>query len=149
VPEKISIGSGVCAELGLQVKHITYNVEQYCTTEKNNYEAALLAYNVAALGLEEIDKTLVERQLEGYWLNGEWYPPVPDAYFGWEDGIFQPLTKEMILGEGGYYERESAIIYHPTAVHNLVSQLNIDILYQDLINAEKIFINAIDILLKA
>ena len=149
VPEKISIGSGVCAELGLQVKHITYNVEQYCTTEKNNYEAALLAYNIAALGLEEIDKKLVERQLEGYWSNGEWYPPTPDAYFGWEDGIFQPLTKEMILGEGGYYERESAIIYHPAAVHNLVSQLNIDILYQDLINAEKIFINAIDILLKA
>jgi hypothetical protein len=34
LPEKISIGSGVCAELGLQVKHLTYSVEQYCKLAK-------------------------------------------------------------------------------------------------------------------
>lgn len=150
LPEKISIGSGVCAELGLQVKHLTYSIEQYCKAEKQNYEDAFLAYSQACLGLIDIDKETVRLQIEGGWdEDNNIIDPVEDTYFIWEDGNFYMVTDNQIMSEGGYYERESVTIYHPQSVDLIASQATLDDLYDDLIDYEQKFITAIETLLDA
>lgn len=58
VPDYISIGSGVCAEIGMQVRDITYQVESFPVVKEqlDKYTAALLQYSLLALNLKEIDK---------------------------------------------------------------------------------------------
>lgn len=58
IPSYISLGSGVCAELGLQVREITYSIEkdEPVKTLKMNYDKALLAYHTATTGLKQIPK---------------------------------------------------------------------------------------------
>lgn len=150
VPEKISIGSGVCAELGMQVKHLTYSVEQYCKTQKQAYEEALLNYNIARLGLVKIEKEDVYRQIYGGWdSDNNIIEPVEDTYFVWENDNFYVATPTQIMGEGGYYERESVTIYHPQSVDLIASQTTLDDLYKTLTRCEKDFIEAIETLLEA
>ena len=58
LPSYISIGSGVCAELGLQIRNITYNIEndEPIFSLKAEYDNALLAYQTASTGLVKIPK---------------------------------------------------------------------------------------------
>lgn len=150
VPEKISIGSGVCAELGMQVKYLTYSIEDYCPVERQNYYDALLAYDTKVLGLEEIEKSTVKNQLSGYYdKDDNWHDPIPDGYFVWKEDHFIPATKDEILGEGGYLNRDSVTIYHPADPNTLASQTTLDDLYSDLQEAEADFIAAIEVLLEA
>lgn len=148
-PETISIGSGVTAELGMQVKFLTYSVEEYCPTEKKEYMAALMNYSKAVLGLEEISKEQIEKQLNGYFdEEGHPVPAVDDEYFIWKDDNFYVLTKGELIGEGGYLFRD-VIIYHPAAADLLASQATIDNYYETLQLKEELFIQAIEILLDA
>lgn len=135
LPEFISIGSGVSAELGMQVKYITYSVEQYCTTEKKEYEAALMNYSLATLGLEEIDKADIRL-------------PSDDEFFIWKDDNFYVLQDYELSGEGGYLYRDVPI-YHPLPVEQLASQATIDTYWDELLAAEEKFITAIETLLDA
>lgn len=139
IPEFISIGSGVSAELGMQVKYLTYNVEQHCELEKQNYLDAVLAYKQACLNLEEISKEDIINQLENN---------IQDEYFIWKDEHFYLITDGELNGEGGYLFRDINI-YHPTTLDKIVSQSTLDQLYDRMIEAEKIFINRIDALLEA
>lgn len=150
LPEKISIGSGVCAELGMQVKHLTYSIEQYCSTQKNEYDKALLIYNKARLGLEKIDKKIVKEQINGGWnADNNRIDPKEDTYFIWENDNFYTVTDTQIMAEGGYLERESVIIYHPQPVELIASQTTLDEYYDTLLQKEKDFIEAIETLLDA
>ena len=135
IPEFISIGSGVCAELGMQVKYITYSVEQYCTTEKKEYEKALMDYSLACLGLEEIDKSEIKL-------------PSTDEFFIWKDDNFYVLQDYELSGEGGYLYRDVSI-YHPTPLERVASQATIDDYWNALVEAETKFIAAIEALLDA
>ena len=148
-PKTISIGSGVTAELGMQVKFFTYSVEEYCPTEKKEYMAALMNYSKAVLGLEEISKEQIEKQLNGYFdEKGHPVPAVDDEYFIWKDDNFYVLTKGELIGEGGYLFRD-VVIYHPAAADLLASQATIDNYYETLQLKEELFIQAIEILLDA
>ena len=43
IPDNITIGSGVCAEIGFQVKYLTYELEDYCSNVKD-YEQCYFDY---------------------------------------------------------------------------------------------------------
>lgn len=139
IPNKISIGSGVSAELGLQVKYITYILEKYCPTEKANYDKALIAYHCAALGLEPIEASVVENQIA----NG-----TIDTYFIWKNTGFSSLEDYEILGEGGTIANKTQM-YHVVSPDKVANQATIDLQKEKLDEAEEAFIAALQALLEA
>lgn len=173
MPDKISIGSGVCAEIGLQVKYIDYSVEKYCKDKKDNYENALKNYMVAVFGLETISKDDVKKKINQNTTNpdttdqdtadqnitnpnttnpdtpGQNTPnqniPDQDTFFVWENNNFRHLDKDEIINE---YLKRDVIFYHPI-LDGFASQSNIDDLYSKLLESEVAFLEAIQPLLDA
>ena len=133
IPDKISIGSGVCTEIGLQVKYIDYSVEEYCEEKKNNYENALKNYMAAAMGLEIISKNDVRENIDKY------------IFFIWENNNFRYIEKDDIINE--YLERN--VIFAHSLQDRFVSQSKIDELYSKLLESEGEFLKAIQSLLDA
>ena len=131
IPEMISIGSGVSAEIGLQVKHVQYNVEDYCKVEYNEYMAALMAYQLAAIGLiiSNVTKDTIKSN---------------ESYYVWEDIGFKRLTTVLQVENALAHKY---LIY--TANLETVSPENVDALYNAMIIAETNFINKIQEKLKA
>lgn len=143
IPDKISIGSGVCAEIGLQVKYIDYSVEQYCEKEKNDYENALKNYMIAVFGLKIISKDEVKEKINQNTTNPD--TTDQDTFFVWENNNFRHLDKDEIINE--YLERD-VIFYHPI-LDGFASQSKIDELYSKLLESEVAFLEAIQPLLDA
>lgn len=130
LPESISIGSGVCAELGLQVKFVTYNVEQYCETEKLAYERALMNYNLAVLGLEEVkDKSEM--------LNSETIDT--DMYYIWTDDNFYTINGQLEIEE---YAARTTPVYKISDTYASAATIQ-DLYNNHLIPAEKAFLDKI------
>lgn len=134
IPDKISIGSGVCSEIGLQVKYIDYSVEQYCQAEKDAYERALKNYTAAVTGLTTITKDQVSANVDR------------DTFFIWEDNNFRYLEKDEIINE---YLNRNITFYHPISPNELASQSSIDLLYTILLDYEKKFLDAVSSLIDA
>ena len=135
IPDKISIGSGVYAEIGLQVKYIDYNVEKYCSTEKEDYEKALINYTAAAIGLIKIeDKNEVRDNID------------TDTFFVWENNNFRYLEKDEINNE--YLNREIDF-YHRISPEKLPCQSSLDDLYSTLLESEQKFLDAAQSLIDA
>lgn len=69
IPSVIKIGSGVTAELSLQLKTLTYSVEENCKVERDAYDKARLEYAMYMLGFKKLaDKsTMVKDGVYFYW----------------------------------------------------------------------------------
>lgn len=131
LPESISIGAGVCAELGMQVKFITYNVEKYCETEKLAYEEALMNYNLAVLGLKTVEDK--SEMLKSETID-------TDVYYIWTDDTFYPIRGRLEIEE---YATRTALVYKISDTY--ASAETIQDLYNNyLVPAEKIFLDKVE-----
>lgn len=124
VPETISIGSGVCAELSLQVKILTYSVEDNCAAERSLYEAARQDYAMYVLGLDHIDNSdLVD--------NG--------IYFIWQDDVFIRLENDQIEE----YKTRAANVYVVCGPNKIYTQKEIKTKYDNYIKARDLYMTAL------
>ena len=159
MPEAISIGSGVSAELGMQIKSLSYNVEKLCFAEdgetklKDLYDEALLRYTLARLGLEKVDKQ--EKIEELKYAN--------TTYYIYKDGkfeiissreIYDPIHKNQFLlynqSDIVFYHNSQTDLYRPVSTPaNLVSEAQLDVYYKNLLDIEAKFIHAIEELREA
>lgn len=132
VPKYISIGAGVGAELGLQVKLIEYNVERQCQEEQEAYLAAFMDYNAASVRLTEISHEDAAKNPDG-------------VYFIWRDNNFYAL-QDYELEE---YLARDITFYRPQELSEYISQKELDIKYQAVLDTEAIYIQAIQEMLDA
>lgn len=79
VPSVIKIGSGVVAELSMQLKTLTYSVEDNCKAERDAYNKACREYAMYILGYKTLsDKsTMVNNGLYFYW-TGDTFEKIKD-----------------------------------------------------------------------
>lgn len=141
VPDKIEIGSGVIAELGLQVKHITYDIEDSPDCEKTllEYLNKFISYSAMALHLKKVMKPS-ELNLENHY-------EIWDQYAF----VYLPLTQELINIYTILYENNSANfedlnIYTPT--EEIASLYNIQKAYRDMIEARQAYCDTLEEILK-
>ena len=129
IPTIISIGSGVCAELSMQIKEIGYGVENICQTEFLAYQAALASYSSMVLGLRIATKAEVIAN------------PTND-YFIWQNDNFTVL---LDYEQSEYLQRNENIYTVNATVHDLVTIENARI---DCNNKKAIFYNVLQLALE-
>jgi hypothetical protein len=142
IPETIKIGSGVTAEIGVQVKIMNYKVEESteCEVEREDYEFALEEYHRISLGLEPADKSALT---------------YTDTYKLWNGYTFENLVLDqetMILyREGG--KKEDVILYVNRKDENgdfiTPSRAEINEAYAELEKCQKRYFTILDELLIA
>lgn len=132
LPESIEIGSGVGAELGLQIKAIEYNVEKQCEKEFTEYNNIFMKYRMAAARLKVTIKEEVKQNLDG-------------VYSIWRDNNFYILDKAELQE---YLQRE-VVIYQPQELSEYIPQHEIEIMYKEMVDKEQIYIQAIQDMLDA
>lgn len=124
VPEVISIGSGVCAELSLQVKILTYSVEDNCAAERSLYEATRQDYAMYVLGLKQIaNNSLVDG----------------GTYFIWQDDVFVRLEDDQIEE----YKTRTANVYTICNSNEIYTQSAINTKYNLYITARNLYMTAL------
>lgn len=126
IPAKISIGSGVIAELGLQVKIIVYSLESSanCEDEKADYTKALINYHAKSLDLALVDNNEL-LELDG-------------SYKIWREYTFQNLRLDSeMLKEYQTGTCADVDVYEPSPLP--YSQEEINKAYEDLLIAEEKF----------
>lgn len=134
-PLSIKIGSGVCAEIGLQICDMVYNIEDYCETEKKIYEAALLAYHQAAIGFKTcMYEDVPEKDAIAYMKsNNEYFIWTGKTFELIEDYDYDDLIQKL--------QKKQIVFYAPSSVN--ATQAELDILFEKLVSAENAFIEAI------
>ena len=104
VPSVISIGSGVVAELSLQLKTLTYSVEDNCKTERDIYNRLCKEYATYVLGYKVLtDKTTMSND---------------GLYFYWTGDVFEKIKDYEIenyknTSETVYVVQNRAEIWNP------------------------------------
>ncbi|MBE5925550.1 MAG: hypothetical protein E7270_00955 [Lachnospiraceae bacterium] len=123
VPEKITIGSGVCAELSMQVKFIKYTLEALCKNEKDLYEEAMMKYYLAVLNLKPVadNSTLQDDGI----------------YYVWERDMFNRLEARNIES----YKERTTVVYEPVTDGSYYSQNVINDYYNQMKTYEKNFLD--------
>lgn len=72
IPEQITIGNGVCCEIGLQIKKINYGVENRLSQNREKYEQAKENYHAYSMNYREARKTEInDLNIDCYIFNGE------------------------------------------------------------------------------
>lgn len=138
VPAFIKIGSGVSAEIGIQVKIIEYDVESSteCEDEKNRYNQYLEEYHAIALGL-----TLVENHST---------MTVDGFYKVWDTYSFQNLAldQEILMNyHNGKYDDINVYIFIEN-LEDMPSQAEINEAYDKLQTAKNKYFTVLDELLR-
>ena len=123
VPDKISIGSGVCAELSMQVKFVDYTLEQNCQNTKTLYLNAMMKYYLAVLNLKAVtdNQTLAD--------NG--------IYYVWENNMFNHLEARHIES----YRERTDTVYETVTDGTYYSQKVINDYYSQMKTYEKNFLD--------
>lgn len=101
IPDVIKIGSGVSTELSMQVKTLTYSVEENCELELNAYNNARQEYSMYVLGLKRlVDKnTMVQGGTYFYWANDVFVKVEDyeiDEYKNRAQSIYIPQSKDEV-----------------------------------------------------
>ena len=125
IPDKIEIGSGVCAELSLQVKILTYSVEDNCKEQKKLYEAARQDYSMYVLGLKKISNESLQDD---------------GTYFIWQDDVFMRLENDQIEE----YKTRTANVYVVCGSNEIYTQDLIQTKYETYITARDNFMRALE-----
>lgn len=130
IPDVIKIGSGVAAELSMQVKTLTYSVEENCELERNTYEEARQVYSMYVLGLKRlIDKTTM--------VSG-------GTYFYWENDVFVRVEDYEIEE----YKNRTQTIYITQGEKEVYNPLLIQQSYDAYIQARNTFMTVLEKALK-
>lgn len=138
VPAFIKIGSGVSAEIGVQVKIIEYDVESSteCEDEKNKYNQYLEEYHAIALGLKLVQDHM-DMTLNGF-------------YKIWDTYSFQNLSLDaevLVNYHDGKYN-DINVYEFITDPEKRPSQREINEAYNRLQTAKKKYFTVLDELLK-
>ena len=126
IPDVVKIGAGVSAELSMQVKTLTYSVEENCELEKNAYENARQEYSMYVLGLKRlVDKSTMTQD---------------GTYFYWENDVFVKI-QEYEIDE---YKNRTQSVYIPQLRGEVWSPLLIQQKYNAYVQARKTYMNVLD-----
>lgn len=134
VPSKIAIGSGVCAELGMQVKHFIYSVENLCKNQKAEYEKALIEYNRLVLGVKKVTNTQSINQSLDYTYF------ILDDYFN-----FQTISSVELKAA----IKNKIDIYQLVSAEEKADAVALALQWQQVLNREKVYLDAIQTQLDA
>lgn len=130
IPDVIKIGSGVAAELSMQVKTLTYSVEENCELERNAYEEARQVYSMHVLGLKRLtDKTTMASG---------------GTYFYWENDVFVRVEDYEIEE----YKNRTQTIYITQTEKEIYNPLLIQQKYDAYVQARNTFMTVLEKALK-